>query len=251
MKKVRLIAVIAALIAGIGIYFFLREVSKPKEVPHTNVVVAKTDIPENTMLTEEMVELRSVVNEALQENHLLDLKSAIGMVASGNIYAGEQVTKNRLVRAGELDETNKSLAYIVENGMRAVTISVNTVSGMENLVKPGNRVDLVVNYTYTPKGEDAGTGMTGEEEKAEEEVRASKMLAQNLRILASGKELAKTGAQEYVTLTLETTPEEALMISYAEYTGTIKVLLRSALDNTTVEMGEVDIDVLRGEDADK
>ena len=40
MKKVKLIALIAALIAGGGIYFFLKEVSKPQEIPHTPVVVA-------------------------------------------------------------------------------------------------------------------------------------------------------------------------------------------------------------------
>lgn len=237
MKKMRIIAIIAAVIAGIGIYFFLKEVSKPKVAPHTDVVFAVVDIPENTMITEEMLELRPLVDEDMQESYLLDIDSAVGHAASGDIFANEPLNKNRLVLTGELDETN-SLAYVVENGMRAVSISVNSVSGIENLIKPGNRVDLIVNYNYKV----ANTGGENSEEQ-----RATKFLLQNRKVLASGTELSKEGSKEYVTLTLETTPEEAIQISCAESIGTIKVILRSSLDNEKVPNKEVDINVLRGE----
>ena len=254
MKKVKLIAVIAALIAGIGMYFFLKEISKPKVAPHTDAVVALVDIPENTLITEDMVEVRPIIDEALQPNHLYELESVVGFVSSDDIYAGEQIVKNRLVRMGEVKEDNNSLAYIIEDGMRAVTVAVNTSSGMENLIKPGNKVDVMVNYVYTDDTKDTQDDTAAKEEESaasQKEERATKLIAQNRKVLASGTGLTKDGAEEYVTITLETTPDEAVLISYAEYVGSLKLILRSTLDGKTVEPVEVDLKVLRGEAEDK
>ncbi len=253
MKKVKLIAVIAALIAGIGMYFFLKEISKPKIAPHTDAVVALVDIPENTLITEDMVEVLPIIDEALQQNHLYELESVVGFVSSDDIYAGEQIVKNRLVRMGEVKEDNNSLAYIVEDGMRAVTVAVNTSTGMENLIKPGNKVDVIVNYSYTEQPQDPEDGKTAQEESAavQKEERATRLIVQNRKVLASGTGLTKDGAGEYTTLTLETTPDEAVLISYAEYVGSLKLILRSTLDAEIVEPVEVDLTVLRGEEEDK
>ena len=254
MKKVKLIAVIAALIAGIGMYFFLKEISKPKVAPHTDAVVALVDIPENTLITEDMVEVRPIIDEALQPNHLYELDSVVGFVSSDAIYAGEQIVKNRLVRMGEVKEDNNSLAYILEEGMRAVTLAVNTTTGMENLIKPGNKVDVILNYTYPKEPETTENDKTAQEDgtaAVQEEERATRLIAQNKKVLASGTGLTKDGAEEYTTVTLETTPDEAVLISYAEFTGSIKLILRSTLDGEIVEPIEVDLAVLRGEEENK
>lgn len=253
MKRVKLVALIAGVIAALGVYFFLKEIGKPQEIPRTAVVVAVVDIAENTRITENMVELREVADESLQPNHLLELKSAVGLVSSGEIFAGEQVITDRLVRTGELDEEYNTLAYVVENGMRAITVSVNTVSGLENMLKPGNRVDLILLYTYEEEADDPADTSSSEEpeeEKADEEprqIRAARLLVQNKKLLAVGDEMSKQGAAEYVTITLETTPEEALLISYAEFTGSLRAILRSPLDNEPVVLDALDQSVLLGE----
>ena len=256
MKRVKLVALIAGVIAALGVYFFLKEIGKPQEIPRTAVVVAVVDIAENTRITEDMVELRAVANEALQPNHLLETKSAVGLVASGEIFAGEQVISDRLVRTGELDEDYNTLAYVVENGMRAITVSVNTVSGMENMLKPGNRVDLILHYTYEeeadPEEADAASARETEDEDGKaagepKQIQAARLLVQNKKILAVGSVLSKQGAAEYVTLTLETTPEEALLVSYAEFAGSLRAILRSPLDNDPIVLDELDQRALRGE----
>lgn len=229
MKKVKITALIAALIVGIGIYFFLKEIGKPQETPRTEVVVAAVDIPENTLITAEMLELRPVATEALLENHLLDVKSAVGMISSGDIYAGEQIISDRLVRTGEAGADSNTLAYLVDNGMRAITLSVNSVTGLENMLKPGNRVDLILTYSEEMTSED------GQKTK----LFASRFLMQNKKILAVSSSLGKEGAKEYTTVTLETTPEDTLSISFAECVGVIRLVLRSPIDNTVVDIGEV------------
>lgn len=236
MKKIKLIALFAALIAGFGIYQLLREISKPQETPRTTVVVASVDIRENTLITADMVELRPVATEALLPNYVRDLDSVVGMVLSSNVYAGEQIVTNRLVRMGENDSQSNTLAYVVEPGMRAISISVNQVSGVSHLIKPGNMVDLIVNYAYEEETEGAQQTKT---------VTASRMMIQNKRVLAVGSTLSKEGEPEYITLTLEVTPQEAVEISYAEYTSSIRVLLRSSLDTQNVDSREINLEDLR------
>ena len=255
MKKIKLIALIAAVIAALGLYQFLREIGKPAETPRTEVVVAAVDIPENTLITPEMVMLMQVATEALLPGHICELDSAVGMVLSSDVYAGEQILSNRLVRVGtEVDESS-TLAYKVDDGMRAVTISVGATSGLSNMIKPGNRVDIVMNYSYEREVEDddAEAEPTPEEQKAEEEpetemISASRLLLQNLKVLAVGATLSKDGAAEYTTVTLQTTPEDALTLSFAEYTANLRLVLRSSLDNEILEEIEVDLDMIRGEE---
>lgn len=259
MKKVKLMAIIAAVIAGVGVFFFLQEISKPKEAPHTEVVVALVDIPENTKITEDMVELKSVPDESLLENHMLDIESVVDFVSSGDIFAGEQITKNRLVRTGEVDENNNSLAYVIEDGMRAIAIGVNKVTGIENLIRPGNRVDLIMDYGYKLETEYQSSGTASENGDAAEDTSvremgvASTILIQNRKVLASGIELSKDGSTEYITLTLEVTMEEALKINCVDRgaSGIIRVVLRSPLDNEILEIPAVNLFSVMGEDEEK
>ena len=146
MKKLKLAALLAAVIVGLGLYRFLQELKTPQEVPHTTVVVAAVDIPENTQITEEMVTLRSISNDSLLTNYILEMESVIGMVMTSDVYAGEQIVRDRLIRLGESDSDQRSLAYTVEPGMRAVTIFIDKDSGLENFLKPGNRVDVLASY---------------------------------------------------------------------------------------------------------
>lgn len=248
MKKIKLTALIAALIAGVGIYFFLKEISKPAEVPHTDVVVALFDIPQNTMITEEMVALRPVANEALQTHCLLDLESAVDHVSAGDIYAGEQVVGERIVRTGEIGDESNTLAYVIENGMRAITVGVNIETGLENFLKPGNRVDIISFIPYEATLLDDGIEEPEESADEPETAPVTGMIVQNVKLLAVGVELRKEGAEEYTTVTLQVTPEQALRIDYAEREGAmLRLILRSPLDNEPVIPHRMDIDTFKEE----
>jgi len=255
MKKIKLIALIAALIAGLGIYEFLKEIGKPIETPRTQVVVAAVDIRENTMITADMIMTAAVATEALLPNHICDTEEVIGKVLSSDVYAGEQIVTNRLVRVGAESEENKTLAYKVDDGMRAITINVGAASGVANMVKPGNRVDLVMNYSYEEEVENDGEAASANAETGSEEVKTdketknvveSRMLVQNVKVLAVGAELSKDGLEEYTTVTLQTTPEEAVTLSFAEYTANLRLILRSNLDQEVQEELVVNLDRIRG-----
>ena len=231
MRKLKLAALLAAVIVGIGLYRFLEELKKPQETPHTTVVVAAVDIPEDTQITKEMVTLKSISNDSLLDHYILDTESVIGMVMTSDVYAGEQIVRDRLVLVGETGTESKTLAYTVEPGMRAITIGVLQDTGLESFLKPGNRVDVVTSYTYEK------TRPVLNKEKELEWVKEiqSQMLAQNVSILAVGTTMGKNGMAEYATVTLEVTPEDALNISAVSGWGNLRLLLRSPLDEEILQ----------------
>lgn len=236
MKKLKLAALFAAVLVGLGLYRFLQELQKPQEAPHTTVVVAAVDIPENTQITAEMVTLRAISDDSLLENYILDTESVIGMVLTSDLYAGEQITRARLVRVGEADSAKNTLAYVVRPGMRAMTIFVDQDSGLVNFLKPGNRVDVVANYSH----EDTRVVLNENDKLEYVQIPTSQLLAQNITILAVGTAMGKDGAAEYTTVTLEVTPEDALNINVVAWWGDLRLLLRSPLDDEIIEIETVD-----------
>ena len=236
MKKLKLAALLAAVIVGIGLYQFLQEIKKPQEAPHTTVVVAAVDIPENTQITKEMVTLKSISNDSLLEQYMLDMDSVVGMVMTSDVYAGEQIIRNRLVGVGEEDSATKMLAYAINPDMRAISIFVDQDTGLVNFLKPGNRVDVLANYSR----EETRPVLNQENQLEWIQVPTSQLLAQNVSILAVGTAMDKNGTEEYTTVTLEVTLQEAMNINAVSWWGELHLLLRSPLDEKTIEAEIVD-----------
>ena len=232
MKKLKLAALFAALIVGLGLYQFLQEIKTPQEAPHTTVVVAAVDIPENTQITTEMVTLRSIADDSLLENYILDPQNVVGMVMTSDLYAGEQITKNRLVRVGEADSDKKTLAYTLKPGMRAITIYIDKDTGLVNFLKPGNRVDILLNYSH-------------------QEVKPDLLDETQLNVVQvpTTQLLAKNGTEEYTSVTLEVTPQEAMNINAAAWWGNLRLLLRSPLDEEILELDLVNQETVYAESA--
>ena len=250
MNKLKIVALLAAIVVGLGIFWLLSDTQEPQEAPHTTVVVAAVNIPENTQITAEMLTTKSISDDSLLANYIADPQAVIGKVVTSDVYAGEQIVKDRLVAPGE-DNTNKqTLAYALTPGMRALTIFVDQDTGLVNFLKPGNRVDILANYSHTEKSEegeetDVPEDGTEETQPAKEVViPTTQLLAQNINILAVGSVMNKNGAAEYSTVTLEVTIEDAMNINAVAWWGDIRLLLRSPLDDTIIEIAPVTQDTI-------
>ena len=231
MKKIKLIALLAAAIVGIGIYQFLKEAGKPAEVPRTEVVVAAVNISSNQIITADMVYLQPVATEALLDSCVYELENVIGKAAASDIYAGEQISANRLTVMGDSTAETNTLANKISQGMRAVAVSVNAVTGFENMLKPGNRVDILVNLEYQREDEE------NPEIKVTET--ASGVLMENIEILAVGGFYSKDGATEYTTVTLHVTEKQMNLLNYCgsgHGVISMRLALRSPIDNEPVEL---------------
>lgn len=224
MKRIKIIALFSAVVAAIAMFIFLNEVSKPDEGPKTRVVTAAVKITENTTITDEMLNLSELPTEAVLPSAVKDKKEIIGKVMQSDTLSGEQILYDRIVELG--DTTSGSLDFLITPGMRAITISVTETSGLKGMVKPGNSVDVVAYYQYDQSAGDSSKSIA-----------EAKILVQNVKVMAVDKIMTKEGKTDgeiYTTLTLEVTPEEAVLISYGENAGVLRAILRSPLDETKV-----------------
>jgi pilus assembly protein CpaB len=202
MKKVRILALILAIITGVLLYRYLDSVSEPVvvEVVKGSVVVAASDIPANIPITTEMIKLTKVPEESIHNLAVKDINEVVGKVSSSVIIQGEQVLSSKLITPGE---GNGTLAYKIEEGMRAITVAVSNTTGLSNMIIPDNRVDIIGLYSVEVEQPD------GEKKTID----YSTMLLENVRVLAVDDKMTeqdKTASEEtYVTLTLEVTPLEA------------------------------------------
>ena len=234
MKKIKVLALFLALItAGLLFWYLNRTGTTEAEIPTAAVAVASYDIPENTVITADMVTITSIPVELVLPQTYSSSYDIVGKTACSDIVAGEQIVTARLVEVGSSD--SGTLAYTVTPGMRAITIGVNDTTGLKSMIHPGDTVDIIAQY----QAEVERLNDSGETET--ETVTMATLLLQQTLVLAVDQVLQESGSTAYTTLTLEVTPEEAVELSLSESSGLLRAILRSPLDTETIDINAVTI----------
>lgn len=150
MKKLRrrlfILAIIFALIASGGVYVYLRSLDDTPVVEEEKtytILVASTDIPARVTITEDMVKEVEITFEPSSEKFYNDYSDLLGKYVKTKIYEDSQFHKDNLDASLE-----QELSLKISGNMRAVSLGISGNSGIANLVKPGDRVDVVV---YLPQ----------------------------------------------------------------------------------------------------
>jgi pilus assembly protein CpaB len=73
------------------------------------------------------------------------------------LVAGEQVIPSKVTATGAAiaDVENPPLAYVVPEGMRAVSVEVSSLIGASGLIRPGDYVDVIL--TVKIQGSEGGS----------------------------------------------------------------------------------------------
>lgn len=222
--RVRIIAVIAALITMAFAYYYIRE-NEANKPTYLVTVVAARDIPENTKITSDMLTLKEVLSTDVVPGSVQSVDDAVDMFASTNVYSGEQILKGRLLDTAK--DTESAFSYKVPEGMRTVTISINPTSSVAGLLHVGDHVDIISNYTKD--------NADGSKEQA------TKFIAENIEIAALDTNVTKSVqkdekgneiTQSFTTVTMFVTPELAKAIIWNQNNGSIVLTLRSPLDES-------------------
>lgn len=223
MKKVYLIATIMALITGISVYFFITNLKKSTSeanTPTTPVVVATSDIAENTVITAKMVEVKQLPSSAVTAGTARTAEEIVGKIAKYPVSAGEQIVTQRLKTAGSDDGTD--LSYQLKGDERAITISVDEVTGVSGFIKSGDTVDIITTTTVNT-------------------VPVTSYLLQNIKVLKiSDKAANSTGQQitQYTTVTLCLSPDDCLKLGNAlDLKKSIRLVLHSIAETTQATAG--------------
>ena len=155
--KIRIVLLLLAIVFGvaavIGVMIYLNNVKSTveKEGELVSVVVAAGDIASETkvedMIAEKMIEVKQVPKKYIVDNALDSLEGYSDYVAKTLISKGEQITAKKLGRIEEI-----RISFNVPEGFIAVSIPYNEIRGVSNLIKAGDKVNII--GTFTPGEED-------------------------------------------------------------------------------------------------
>lgn len=180
------------------------------------VAVAKVAIPLGTKIIPEQVTVVQFPSQSTPDGAFESVEKLAGRVAVTNIAPREPITEARLAPEG----TAGGLSAVIPEGYRAMTVKVDDVVGISGFIMPGTLVDVVV--TIDPA------------EKAGMQDPVSKIVLQNIKVLANGQNIDKPEDQREANsvkaVTLLVTPEQAEKLALAATEGKLQLVMRNSID---------------------
>ena len=227
MKKVYLIAVIFAIIAGVATYMFATEIDKKttfKDADMVTVLIPTADIDKNVEITADMFEgdnPQIITKEILAadsndsyikaQKELVDDANNVHMITVDKLYANEPINKNRLQ---DKNGDDVALSLKLPQGKVAYSFDAARVKSVDGYISEGDTVDVLVN-----KKDDSGNIKTEIAYKDLKILRVSTN-AENSTASQSGTKITK-----YSTLTVEVTKKQALKLYEIENEYDYKLIL--------------------------
>ena len=232
VKKVALLvgALVIAIVTAVMAKNMFAGAGAPQAAAATvpmgpKVLVAKKALPVGTIIDADSFTFQPWPKELMQGAYYVegqpDAKNLAGTVVRYQIAAGQPVTRGSLV--GPQDRG--FLAAALGPGMRAITVPVNTTSGVAGFVFPGDHVDLMLTQQVVGGGDGAP-------------LKVSETIVRNVRVLATDQRFTdkddegKTQVRTASNVTFEVTPKMAEKIAVAQSLGQLTLSLRSLADNS-------------------
>jgi pilus assembly protein CpaB len=190
---------------------WVRQSSETREVPMATVIAADIAVPFGTKVSERHLKTLTMPAEFVPPGSFSSIEDVLGRVTVQPVVAGEILMRERFSEFGD----GSTLAALVSEKMRAVTVRVDDVIGVAGFLLPGNRVDVL-----------AARLDTGRRATAETILRDVKVLAVD--------QTAATEKNEPVivrAVTLEVNPAQAEVLVKAKEEGSIQLTLRNPLDD--------------------
>lgn len=189
------------------------------------VVAASMDLPVATTLRAEHLRTIDWPEASQPPGALHDPKEAIGRVLVVRVSNGEPLLPAKLAAR----DAGRGLAALIPNDMRAVAVRVDDVVGVAGFVHPEDRVDVIVTMRPTKPVDAEPT---------------SKVILQNVKVLAVGKEIeASDGARAkplpVTVATLLVGPDDSEKLALAANQGKLLLALRAWTDTATPETAGV------------
>jgi len=221
VNKATAILLLGAIASGGGAAYFTDDYINGKVRDEENrlsskykpikIVVAKRELRVGDVLSYENLAIRempnSYVHSAAVRSEQAD--SVVGKRIMQPLKEGESLLNNFLA-----SKTGSGFSNLIGKGQRGLTFPVDVVSSLSGLLRPGDKIDLMVTLTQ-------GKSVT-------------LPLLKNVTILATGAivdddgRISDDGA--YQTVTISVSPLNAAKITHARVEGNVTVVLRSGKD---------------------
>ena len=184
-----------------------------KEFEGTRVVSAAMPIPYGTKVEGRHLRYIEVPDDAAPVGHFSSTEDVEGSVSTVEIARGEILVANRFAK----HSSGSTLAALVGENMRALTVRVNDVIGVAGFLLPGNRVDVLASRKSGNRS-------------------VTETILRNIKVLAVDQ-TATTEKNEPIivrALTLEMTPKQTEILVKAQTEGSIQITLRNPLEEDAV-----------------
>jgi pilus assembly protein CpaB len=230
-KKLILISLVLALAASAAVFAYLNSLkTSDKKVQEKTVQVAAENIPPRTLINKDMVKEIKVADDAAYGNYIKDSAEIIGKYSKETILENESFNSSRIIY-----EKAEELSIKIDSNNRAVSVSVTGDTGISDLLKPEDYVDISV---YLAEKKENGEIIRQE---------TAKIVLQNIRVLAVDKQINRNDNAEnkdknkdaesvpstfLVTLSVPAADIEKLVL--AESIGSLKLALRPAKDDEII-----------------
>ena len=204
-----LLAVAAAWVAN---RWLIAQTASSDTGPNTMAVMtAAIDIPLGTKIEPRHVAAIQMLADTAPDGAYQNVAAIEGKIALTEMVKGEILLAARFAEQG----AGSTLAAVVSENMRAVSVRVNDVVGVAGFLLPGNRVDVVAAYR-------------------DRQDTLSETVVQNVKVLAVDQSASNDKNEPVVVraVTLEVTPADAEKLILAEQRGSIQLALRNPLDDT-------------------
>lgn len=242
-----IVAAVVAIVVGVVVLRFNEppapapqivqaQAVKEVNIKTVDVLVAKADIPVGTVVDNSMVDTQPWPENLVLSNFVSASEEGgvVGKVVRAPIQAREPFIRSKLANPNDPGFLSAGLPA----GMRAVTVAIDSISGVAGYVFPGDRVDVMFTHaSFTDKQASKG------------QLSVAEVIAPNVRVLAVGEREIVSAAppsggeggrppanpqqppSASKNVTLEVSDALAQHIRLAEKNGSLSLSLRSIRDD--------------------
>jgi pilus assembly protein CpaB len=180
------------------------------------VMTAAMDIPYGTKIESRHVRAVKIPKGIRPQDVATSVDEIEGFVASVDVVEGEMLLKSRFVEHG----AGSTLAALIGENMRAITVRVDDVVGVAGFLLPGNFVDVLA------------TKVDRKTKKA-----STDTILKKIKVLAVDQTARTNEADPVVVraVTLEMTAPQSESLSRSRAEGTIQLTLRNPNDVVVAE----------------
>jgi pilus assembly protein CpaB len=243
MNRNMLAAAGALIFGGLFVFFYVYTgayVSTETGGVPVQVLYAVEDIPLGEPVRAEWVAARDLPTTYVEDRHLpaTALRELIGLPLAQTVHAGECILSTDL---SPLSDARRTLSGSIPSGLRAMTIQAFSTALFGGLLRPGDRVDVIVTIGDP---QILSMGRTA-------------IVLENVTVLAVGQEVHSDGPAQPRTVaeaqdrsvrmgqasnvTLEITMEQSALLAQSRNQGTIFLALRSPNDAETAAVPYPDV----------
>ena len=222
MKKWNpVLTIILAIVIALAGSFLAYKIAKKQVSPETvvaekaetvDIAVAVVSLPWGTKITPEKITMKPFLKDSLPPGTFNNSEKLTNRVVISPIKLQEPIMESRLAGG----ESGGGIGAIVTPGKRAIAVKGNKVIGLSGLIKPADRVDILVTI-----------------KKASGKKTMTKLVLENILVLATGSELQQNDKGDPLPIdvyTLEVTPEEGEKLALASTKGELQFALRNETD---------------------